>query len=81
MLLHVRSIAVGVAVLCFFGVGIVGTLTGLTPYICCKRALLGTTVGYLTAGAAVRAVNAIVTQAMIDSRIGKSKEIAGDSQD
>ncbi len=41
MLLQIRPMAVRCAVLCFFAIGIVGSLGGLSPYTCCKRAVLG----------------------------------------
>ncbi len=70
-MLQIRPIAVSGAVLCFFAIGIVGSLGGLAPYTCCKRAVLGAALTYLVAGAVVRAVNAILTQAMIADRIRK----------
>lgn len=79
MLLPIRPIAVRCAVLCFFTIGIVGSLVGLSPYTCCQRAVLGAAIGYAVAGAAVRAVNAILTQAMIADRI--QKEDPGDNKD
>lgn len=79
MLLPIRSIAVSVAVLCFFAMGIIGSFGGLSPYTCCKRALLGATVAYLAAGVAVRAINAILTQAIIASQI-KKREQTGDDK-
>lgn len=80
MLLPVRSIAVSTAVFCFFAVGIIGSFGGLSPFTCCKRALLGAIVAYLTVGAAVKAVNAILIQAMIASQVDqmRKKEPAGD---
>jgi hypothetical protein len=78
MLLPVRSIAVSTGVLCFFGIGIIGSLGGLSPYVCCKRAVLGAIVAYVVAGTSVRAVNAILTQAVIASEI-KKMEHPGDS--
>lgn len=73
-----RSVAVGAAVLGFFAIGIVGTLEGLSPGTCCKRAVLGAAITYLVASAAVRAINAILTQAMIADQI--DKEYPGDNQ-
>ncbi len=70
-MLQIRPIAISCAVLCFFAIGIVGSLGGLPPYTCCKRAVLGAALLYLVAGVAVRAVNAILTQAMIADRIRK----------
>lgn len=78
MLVQTRPISVTIAVLCFFAVGIVGSLAGLAPGTCCKRAVLGAAIGYVAAGAAVRAINTILTQAMIASRI--HEEDAGDRE-
>jgi uncharacterized membrane protein YjjP (DUF1212 family) len=78
MLLQIRPLAVRCAVLCFFAIGIVGSLVGLSPYTCCKRAVLGAAIAYLVAGVAVRAVNAILTQAMIADRVRKGN--SGDNK-
>ncbi len=78
MLLPIRSIAVSTGVLCFFAIGIIGSLGGLSPHICCKRAVLGAAVAYIVARTALRVVNAILTQAVIASQIRKM-ENPGDS--
>jgi hypothetical protein len=80
MLLPIRSIAVSAAVFCFFAIGIIGSVGGLSPYPCCRRAILGATVAYLTAGTAVKAINAILTQAMIASQVNQmtKREQPGD---
>jgi hypothetical protein len=78
MPLPIRPIAVSTAVLCFFAIGIVGSLAGLSPYTCCRRALLGAVLGGLVTVVAVRAINAILTQAMIADRI--RKESTGDNK-
>jgi uncharacterized membrane protein YjjP (DUF1212 family) len=79
MLLRIRPIAVSVAVLGFFAIGIIGSFGGLPPYTCCKRAVLGAAVAYLAAGAAVKAVNAILTQAVIANEVKKLGH-AGDNE-
>jgi len=78
MLLQIRPMAVSAAVLGFFAIGIVGSWSGLSPYTCCKRALLGAAVAYLATSGAVRAINAILTQAMIADRIRKGN--SGDNR-
>ena len=78
MFLHPKSVAVTTAVLAFFTVSIIGWLGGLTPFVCCKRAVIGAVVAYIAAGLAVRAVSAIVTHAMITSWLDKQKDQAGD---
>jgi hypothetical protein len=72
-MLHVRSISISCAVVCFFAVGIIGAMNGLSPEACCKRALLGAVVTHIAAGVAVRAINAILLQAMIDHQINKEQ--------
>jgi len=77
-MLHVRSIAVSAAVVCFFVLSIIGTIGGLSPCACCKRAMLGAMVAYIAAGMAGRAINAVLIQAMIDNEM--TKEAAGDAK-
>jgi len=79
--LHVRSIAVSVAVIFFFGLSLVGWIGGLSPFTCCKRSLVGAGVAYMTSVFAVKAVNAIVINAMIQRQIGKQKERVSDGGD
>ena len=80
-MLHKRPIAVRAAVICFFALGLVGSLCGLSPDVCCQRALLGAVIAYLVAGMAVRAVIAILTHAMVTSQLNKEKEPVRDSRD
>ena len=77
-MLHVRSIAVSIAVICFFGVGLIGSLSGLSPWACCERSLLAAMVVYWLAGVAVRAINAILIQAIVDRQV--NKEPTGEHQ-
>jgi len=74
MPLHVRSIAVSIAVICFFGLSIICWVSGLSPFTCCKRALGGAVIVYILSVCAVKAINAIVLNAMIASRINKRKD-------
>lgn len=78
-IINPRSVAVSVGVLCFFAIGIIGSCGGLSPCTCSQRAVLGATVAYLTTGTAVRAINSILTQAMIASQI-KKREKSRDSE-
>jgi len=71
MPLHVRSIAVSIAVICFFVISIVGGVCGLSPFVCCKRALIGALLAYIAGGLAVRAINAILVNAMIESQVNQ----------
>lgn len=72
-MLHVRSIAVSTAVVCFFAVGLIGSISGLSPWACCERAMLAAGIIYFAAGAAVRAVNTILIQAIVDRQINQER--------
>jgi len=79
MVIPTRSIAFSVAVVGFFALSIIGAFGGLPPETCCKRALIGAVVTYVAASVALRAVNTILTEAMIASQVNKDK--AGDNED
>ena len=79
MPLHVRSIAVSIAVICFFGAAIIGWVNELSPFTCCKRALAVAAAAYVAAALAVKAINAILINAMIASQTKQQeKENHGD---
>lgn len=69
MPLNVRSIAVSIAVICFFLMSLIGWASGLTPFVCCKRALIGAVLVYVAGSWAVRAINSILVNAMIANRV------------
>ncbi|HEW79630.1 MAG TPA: hypothetical protein ENH34_06695 [Phycisphaerales bacterium] len=74
MLLHVRSIAISIAVICFFSVSLIGWFSGLSPFTCCKRALTGAVFAYVAAALAVKAINAVLTDAMITNLYKKKQQ-------
>ena len=74
MPLHVRSIAVSIAVVCFFGLSLIGWISGLSPFTCCKRALVGAVLAYIAVAWAVKAINAILINAMITNQMNRQKE-------
>jgi hypothetical protein len=74
MPLNVRSVAVSIAVICFFVISIVGGICGLSPFVCCKRALIGAILAYIAGGWAVRAINAILIKAMIENQVNRQEE-------
>lgn len=74
MPLHVRSIAVSIAVICFFGVSLIGWISGLSPYVCCKRALVGAVIAYIAGAWAVKAINAILINAMITNQMNQQED-------
>jgi hypothetical protein len=69
MPLHVRSIAVNAAVICFFALSVIGWLSSLSPFICCKRALIGAMLTYVIGGLATKAVNAVLINAMVQNQM------------
>lgn len=71
MPLHVRSISASIAVMSFFGLSFIGWLSGLSPYICCKRALAGSILVYITCYFTVNLINKILIDAMITDRLNQ----------
>jgi hypothetical protein len=74
MPLPVRSIAVSIAVIFFFGLSLVSCISGLSPFTCCKRALAGALLAYIAASWAIKAINSILINAMITNQINQQKE-------
>jgi hypothetical protein len=74
MPLNTRSIAVSIAVICFFTIAIIGWSSGLSPFTCCKRALLGAAAAYIAGVWAVKAINAILMNAIITNQIKRQQE-------
>ncbi len=74
MLLGVRSIATSIAVMSFFGLAVIGWISDLSPFTCCKRALAGAALAYIAAALAVKAINAILIHAMITNQMNKQKK-------
>ncbi len=79
MPLQVRAIAISVAVIFFFTVSLIGWISGLAPFTCCKRALTGAVVAYVVAVLAVRAINAILVNAMLKNQMNQHEERADGS--
>jgi hypothetical protein len=77
MPLHVRSIAVSISVICFFVLSFVGWICGLSAYVCCKRALAGAVLAYIAGALSVKAINAILVNAMISSQVDRQQDGSG----
>ncbi|RKY10044.1 MAG: hypothetical protein DRP66_00700 [Planctomycetota bacterium] len=71
MPLHVRSISIKVAVICFFGIAVVGWAGGLSPFTCCKRAMIAAIVAYAATVLAVKAINSILISAITKSQMDR----------
>ena len=78
MLLQPRSIGFTAAVVGFFALSVIGSIGGLSPYTCSKRALLGAVITYWAVSTAARAINTILTRAMIASQVDKDR--TGDNE-
>ena len=74
MLLNVRSISLSAAVVCFFAVSLIGVISSISPFTCCKRALIAAIVIYVITTLAVKAVNAILLYAIINNQVNQQKE-------
>lgn len=74
MPLHVRSIAVTVAVICFFVLSFICWMSGLSTFVCCKRAIIGAAIAYAAGAFAVKAINAILMNAIITNQMNQQKE-------
>jgi len=81
MPLHVRSISLSSAVVCFFTVSLIGWVSDLSPFTCCKRALIAAFVVYVITVLAVKAINTILINAMINSQMNQQKEEISDNRD
>ena len=66
--------SVSIAVVCFFGLSLIGWISGLSPFTCCKRALVGALLAYIAVTWAVKAINAILISAMITNQMNRQKE-------
>jgi len=76
MLLHTRSIAVNIAVVCFFTLSLVGWASRLSPFVCCKRAMIGAVLAYVAGVWAVKAINAVLMHAMITNQVNQQSRAA-----
>ena len=75
MPLNVRSFAVSISVISFFFLSIVGWISSLSPFVCCKRAMIGAALVYIAAIFIVRVINNILLDAIINRQYEKEKSI------
>lgn len=74
MLLNVRSISVVASVITFFAISIIGLCSNLSPLTCCKRSLIAAVISYIVMMFAVKLINVILTNAVIDIQTKRQKE-------
>ena len=63
----------------FFSLSIISWISGLSPFTCCKRALVGAVIAYIAATLAVKAVNTILINAVIARQIDKQEELTAEN--
>jgi len=80
MPLDVRSIAVRFAILCFFVTAIVGWASGLSPFACSERAVIGALIAYVTGTFATRIINSVLISAMAAHQANRRKESKDDNE-
>jgi len=78
--LAVRPLAVKAGVLSFFVVALVGWASGLSPFVCCKKAVVGGFLFYIVVSLAVKAVNAILLNVLAKKQVEQRKELRGDGK-
>lgn len=81
MPLHVKSISISVAVICFFVIAIVGWFSDVSPFTCCKRAMGAALIAYIAASLAVKAINVILIDVMVEKQMNQQKGNANGSRD
>ena len=74
MLLNVRSIAITLAVISFFCLSSISALSGLSAYICCRRAIAGSLLVYISCCIAVKLINMILIDAMITDKLSQENK-------
>lgn len=72
MPINVRKVAVNIAVISFFSLSIITLLSGLSPFTCCKRAVIGAVFVYVATNLAARLINMILIDAMITNQTDES---------
>jgi len=82
MPLNVRTIAIRTAVIFFFVLSLLGWSSGLEPFTCCKKAVAGAVLAYIAAAVAVKIVNVVLINALVNKQMQrKQEENSGDSED
>jgi hypothetical protein len=79
MPLNARLIAMRIAVTFFFTLGLIGSAVGLSHFTACKRALAGALLAYIVAKLAIKAINAILIDAMITKQLDREEELEYDA--
>lgn len=60
--------------MCLFIIAFVGSFTGLEPFVCCKRAVIGAIGAYIAAIVLVNIINSIMISAFVRSRMKQQQK-------
>lgn len=75
---NVRANSIKIAVFFFFITAIIGSFCGLSSLACCKRSVIVAIVAFFISSFAVKAVNAILINAIANSRV---EQVNGNEND
>ena len=75
MPLHPRSVSVSISIVCLFMISFIGWFAGLSPFTCCKRAIVGAVVAYIVTKITVNMINRILMSALVESELKKQQGI------
>ncbi len=73
-----RPAAVKISVLAFFLVALIGQYNSVSPFACCKRAILAAILAYIVTTLFINALNFVLLNAMIDKEVDRQKDFRDD---
>ncbi len=74
---QIRNVAVSFAVITFFLMAGVGWFFGLSPAVCCNRALIGAAIAYTVVSMSGKIVIRIILGQIVDSQYGRDEHKDG----
>jgi hypothetical protein len=74
MIIDSKHCSIQLAVTAFFVTTCVGSLCGLSPFTCCKRALISALIIYALCRCTVKVLNRIILSALVRSQMNKQEE-------
>ena len=77
MIINPKTCSIQLAVIAFFVMACVGGLCRLSPFTCCKRALMSALITYVLCRCVVKILNNIILSALVRSQMNKQEEPVG----
>jgi hypothetical protein len=81
MIINTKNYSIQIAVAAFFCVACMGALSGLSPWICSKRALISAFIIYGISSCALKVINWIILNALVKSQMNKQEDSASGNQE